>query len=104
MIRSRASMSLVLSAALAASCMAPVDDSPPAPARSAAAVADARGEAKGAAPAAPAPAKFENGERAFAKAKEDLLRSYYREGLGEEEIYRAALAGMLEHLDPSMKG
>src|ERR1700678_880547 len=100
-----ASLSLVLFAALASSCVVPVDDHAPSDPSAhpavAAPVADAREPAPAAAVEAP---KFEHAEQAFAQVKKDLLEHYYRDGVGEEEIYRAALAGMLEHLDPAMKG
>ncbi|HEY8074049.1 MAG TPA: S41 family peptidase [Labilithrix sp.] len=46
---------------------------------------------------------FGDGARAFAKVKESLLQNYYAEGLTEDDVYRAATAGMLERLDPKMK-
>jgi carboxyl-terminal processing protease len=61
------------------------------------------GDAVASAAAAEPVPKFEHAEQAFAKARKDLLATYYRDDAGEEEIYRAALAGMLEHLDPAMK-
>jgi carboxyl-terminal processing protease len=46
--------------------------------------------------------KFENGRQAFESAKETLLKRYYAQGLSEDDLYRAAVAGMMEHADPSM--
>jgi carboxyl-terminal processing protease len=98
------SLSLSLCAAPLASCAVPVDDHAPNAAASAALVADGRTAAVGTpAPAQPADPHFVDSERAFAKAKQDLLETYYREGLDQDELYRAALAGMLERLDPAMK-
>lgn len=51
----------------------------------------------------PPPAKFDDGARAFTKVKETLLANYYADGVTEDDIYRAATAGMLERLDPKMK-
>jgi carboxyl-terminal processing protease len=45
---------------------------------------------------------FTGGERAFTEVKEALLKSYYAEGLTEDDLYRAAARGMLEHADPQM--
>ncbi|HSO33118.1 MAG TPA: S41 family peptidase [Labilithrix sp.] len=67
--------------------------------------------ASAAAPAPPAededeavPAdKFGEGARAFATVKDTLLKNYYAEGITEDDLYRAATAGMLEKLDPKMK-
>jgi carboxyl-terminal processing protease len=46
---------------------------------------------------------FTDGARAFSKVKETLLQNYYAEGLTEDDVYRAATAGMLEKIDPNMK-
>jgi carboxyl-terminal processing protease len=99
-------MVFLVSPLVLGSCAMPVGDpGPSAAASSSAVVADARR------PEPPAPAvagtaapKFENAERAFAKARADLLEAYYRDGLAEDDLYRAALTGMLEHMDPAMKG
>jgi carboxyl-terminal processing protease len=87
-------------------CGAPASDPAPHAAASSPVVAYARGPREAAPGASPEPTtpKFEDAERAFAKARSDLLAAYYRDGVGEEELYRAALAGMLEHMDPAMKG
>lgn len=50
-----------------------------------------------------APEKFTDGAKAFAKVRETLLQSYVAEGLTEDDLYRAATAGMIERLDPKMK-
>jgi carboxyl-terminal processing protease len=47
--------------------------------------------------------KFAGGAKAFAEVREALLKSYYAEGVTEDDLYRAATAGMLEKLDPRMK-
>lgn len=47
--------------------------------------------------------KFTDGARAFAKVRDALLANYYDDGLTEDDLYRAATAGMLEKLDPRMK-
>lgn len=47
--------------------------------------------------------KFADGARAFAKVRESLLQNYYAEGLTEDDLYRAATAGMLEKIDPTMR-
>jgi carboxyl-terminal processing protease len=48
-------------------------------------------------------APFPQGAAAFAAAKKVLLERYYKEGLTEEDLDRAATAGMLEQIEPSMK-
>jgi len=45
---------------------------------------------------------FRDGARVFAQVKDALLAHYYREGIGEDDLYRAATEGMLEHADPAM--
>jgi carboxyl-terminal processing protease len=47
--------------------------------------------------------KFGGGAKSFAEVREALLKSYYAEGLTEDDLYRAATAGMLEKLEPRMK-
>jgi carboxyl-terminal processing protease len=47
--------------------------------------------------------KFANGAKAFAEVRDALLKSYYAEGLSEDDVYRAATAGMLEKLEPRMQ-
>lgn len=66
-------------------------------------------------PATPAPAsldadddvvstaKFGEGAKSFATVKQALLEGYYADGLTEDDLYRAATAGMLEKLEPKMK-
>ncbi len=46
--------------------------------------------------------KFTEGAKAFAKVRQTLLEQYYAEGIGEDELYRAATAGMLEKIEPRM--
>jgi carboxyl-terminal processing protease len=52
-------------------------------------------------PAVP-PEKFTDPQKAFASAKETLLKNYYSAGLTEEDLYRAAVQGMLTDVDPKM--
>jgi carboxyl-terminal processing protease len=47
--------------------------------------------------------KFSNGARAFAAIKDEMMKSYYEEGLSEDDFYRAASEGLLEHIDPAMR-
>jgi carboxyl-terminal processing protease len=47
--------------------------------------------------------KFGGGAKAFGEVRDTLLKSYYSEGLTEDDVYRAATAGMLEKLEPRMK-
>lgn len=48
-------------------------------------------------------AKFGDGARAFTTVKDTLLKNYYADGVTEDDLYRAATAGMLEKLEPKMK-
>jgi carboxyl-terminal processing protease len=48
------------------------------------------------------PEKFTDGEKAFARVREAILKDYYLTGLTDDEIYRAAAQGILEHVDPKM--
>jgi carboxyl-terminal processing protease len=47
------------------------------------------------------PEPFAEGEKAFATVKEALLHSYSGTPVTEDEVYRAAVQGMLEHIDPA---
>lgn len=47
-------------------------------------------------------APFAGGEQAFRTVKETLRSKYYRAGLTEDELYRAATAGMLQLLEPQL--
>jgi carboxyl-terminal processing protease len=47
--------------------------------------------------------RFTNGAKAFADVRDALLKSYYAAGLTEDDLYRAATAGMLEKLEPRMR-
>lgn len=47
--------------------------------------------------------QFKNGAAAFNEVRDALLKSYYAEGISEDDVYRAATAGMLEKLEPRMK-
>jgi len=46
--------------------------------------------------------KFSDPARNFEAAKRALLADYYAGGLTEEDLYRAAVAGMVERVDPQM--
>ena len=43
------------------------------------------------------------GANAFDAVKKALLTQYYQDGISEDDVYRAAVAGMLEHVDPRMR-
>ena len=47
--------------------------------------------------------RFEGGAKAFDAAKKELLEKYLKDDLTEDELYRAALAGMLARIDPQMR-
>src|SRR5258708_3855165 len=46
--------------------------------------------------------KFGDAQRNFEAARKALLEGYYTGGLTEEDLYRAAVAGMVERVDPQM--
>lgn len=46
--------------------------------------------------------RFGEGAKAFATAKDALLSKYYAAGLTEEDVYRAAVRGMVEDIDARM--
>jgi carboxyl-terminal processing protease len=46
--------------------------------------------------------KFSDGARNFEDAKKNLLEGYYDPSITEEDLYRAAVMGMLERVDPAM--
>jgi carboxyl-terminal processing protease len=46
--------------------------------------------------------KFSDAQRNFEAAKRALLDGYYSGGLTEDDLYRAAVAGMVERVDPQM--
>lgn len=72
------------------------------PATPAAAAASAAPHAKEEA-AEPLPSdKFGSGAKAFAEVREALLKNYYATGVSEDDLYRAAAAGMLQKFDPQM--
>lgn len=48
------------------------------------------------------PESFKNGAAAFHQVRDALVTRYYAEGLTEDDIYRAATAGMLEKLEPRL--
>jgi len=43
-----------------------------------------------------------SGEANFEKVKQELLKHYYRENLTEDEIYQAAVRGLMKELDPDL--
>ncbi|MGE0174203.1 MAG: S41 family peptidase [Oligoflexales bacterium] len=45
---------------------------------------------------------FPKGEAAFEKVKKTLLEKYIEKGLTEEDLYRAAVQGMVSNVDPAM--
>ena len=45
---------------------------------------------------------FTEPKESFEKVKQMLLKQYYQKGLTEADVYRAAVKGMLENLDPKM--
>jgi carboxyl-terminal processing protease len=47
--------------------------------------------------------KFGDAQRNFEAAKKALLEGYYSDALTEDDLYRAAVAGMLERVDPQMR-
>lgn len=47
-------------------------------------------------------APFTGGEQAFRAIKDTLRNKYYRPGLTDDELYRAAVAGMLQLLEPQL--
>lgn len=47
-------------------------------------------------------APFSGGEAAFRMVKDTLRAKYYRAGLSDDELYRAATAGMLQLLEPQL--
>src|SRR3984957_13249327 len=53
-------------------------------------------------PAAVPPEPFHDPEKNFEAAKKALLEGYYRDSLTEADLYRGAVAGMLEQADPAM--
>jgi carboxyl-terminal processing protease len=46
--------------------------------------------------------KFTDAARNFEEAKKNLLESYYDPSITEDDLYRAAVMGMLEGVDPAM--
>jgi carboxyl-terminal processing protease len=49
------------------------------------------------------PEKFSDGAKSFEKVRATLLSSYYADGITEDDLYRAATAGMLERVDPRLR-
>ena len=47
--------------------------------------------------------EFLRGREVFDLVKQELLKEYYDKGLKEEDLYRAAVQGMLQNIDPSMR-
>jgi carboxyl-terminal processing protease len=108
----------MLAAAAACAQHAPADDGQHGAASGATPTTAAANGTVVAAAAAPAPAdtadkdcldafqlpaeKFTDPARNFDEAKKALLEEYYDPSLTEEDLYRAAVAGMLERVDPGM--
>lgn len=76
----------------AVTAAAPADSPNTGPAAQAAATPDSGR------PAAP----FPGGAQVFRLVMDTLRTKYYRDGLSEDELYRAAVAGMLQHVEPQM--
>lgn len=57
-------------------------------------------EARSAAPSPLGAEPFGGGAQAFAAVKDTLLKKYYRTDLTDDDLYRAAVAGMLQYVDP----
>lgn len=51
---------------------------------------------------APSGAAFTKGEASFQAARRTLVNEYYRKGLTDDEIFRAATMGLLQNLDPQL--
>jgi carboxyl-terminal processing protease len=74
-------------------------------------VATVANASPGSAPASPASAAettvptepFTNAAQNFDAARKALLGSYYRDSLTEDDLYRAAVRGMVEYADPAMQ-
>lgn len=47
--------------------------------------------------------EFLKGSEVFNLVKQELLKNYHDKGLKEEDLYRAAVQGMLQNIDPKMK-
>jgi carboxyl-terminal processing protease len=47
--------------------------------------------------------KFDSGARAFEAARRELLEQYVKNDLSEDDLYRAAVQGMLTNIDPAMR-
>jgi carboxyl-terminal processing protease len=47
--------------------------------------------------------KFDVGARAFEAARRELLEQYVKNDLNEDDLYRAAVQGMLTNIDPAMR-
>lgn len=92
-----------------AACGEPPREAPPSPAASTSATPAsppeiARETSAGTPPEDARPKeKFADGARAFASVRDSLLKSYYAEGITEDDLYRAATEGMLEKIEPKMR-
>lgn len=47
--------------------------------------------------------EFSKGSEVFNLVKQELLKNYYDKGLREEDLYRAAVQGMVQNIDPTMR-
>jgi carboxyl-terminal processing protease len=105
--------SLVLLPLLLLACsQAPASSGAPAPVSGMVTVAAAPGAPAAAATGKPSwededtavpPEKFTESARNFEEAKKALLEGYYDTGVTEDDLYRAAVAGMLQRVDPKMR-
>jgi carboxyl-terminal processing protease len=76
----------------------------PAPGGTVATTSAASPAATPAASVEPTPTEpFTNAAQNFEAAKKAILAGYYRDSLTEDDLYRAAVQGMVEHADPSMQ-
>ena len=97
---------------LLACSQAPASSGAPAPVSGMVTVAAAPGAPAAAATGKPSwededtavpPEKFTESARNFEEAKKALLEGYYDTGVTEDDLYRAAVAGMLQRVDPKMR-
>lgn len=77
------------------------DRAAPLPAETALAPRDAEPKTAEPEAAVRSAAPFQNAEQAFQSVRETLRRRYHRE-VTDDELYRAAVAGMLQHIEPQL--
>jgi carboxyl-terminal processing protease len=94
----------LLTLLLVASCsQAPTGTPPPAGTVANATAASAPASPPPAWEATVPPEPFANAAQNFDAARKALLGGYYRDSLTEDDLYRAAVRGMVEYADPSMR-